>query len=169
MLKIINELRPFFEDCYRRINVREYAKLMKISPPTASKILTFYNTKNFLLKETYKNYLLFHVNKENKDFIDLSRLYWRYILKDLLVLMEKELINPTIILFGSLSKAEAKSDSDVDLAVFAHKREFDIGIFEKKIKRKIQIFWFDSLKDVKNKELANNIISGYLLKGRLSI
>lgn len=169
MLKIINELKPFFEDCYRRINVREYAKLMRISPPTASKILTIYNNNGLLLKEAYKNYLLFHANKENKDFIDLSRIYWRYMLKDLLVLMEKKLINPTIILFGSLSKAEAKSDSDVDLAVFAHKREFGIGIFEKKIRRKIQIFWFESLKDVKNKELANNIINGYVLNGRLSI
>ena len=169
MLKIINELRPFFEDCYRRINVREYAKLMKISPPTASKILTFYTTKNLLLKETYKNYLLFHANKENKDFIDLSRIYWRLILKDLLDLMEKKLISPTVVLFGSLSKAETKSDSDVDLAVFAHKKDLNTVLFENKIKRKIQIFWFVSLKDVKNKELANNIINGYILKGRLSI
>ena len=169
MLRIINELKPFFEDCYRRINVREYAKLMGISPPTASKILALYNNKGLLLKEGYKNYILFHANKENKDFIDLSRIYWNYILKDLLALMEKELISPTIILFGSLSKAEAKPDSDVDLAVFARKREFDIGVFEKKIRRKIQIFCFESLKEVKSKELANNIINGYVLKGRLSI
>ena len=169
MLKIINELKPFFEDCYRRINVREYAKIMKVSPPTASKIMKLYNNKGLLLKEEYRNYILFHANRENEEFIDLSLIYWRHALKDLLVLMGKKLIDPTIILFGSLSKAEAKPDSDVDLAVFAHKREFDIGIFERKIRRKIQIFWFESLKDVKPKELANNIINGYLLKGRLSI
>jgi len=39
MLNIINSLMPFFEDCYRRINVREYSRLRKSSPPTASKIL----------------------------------------------------------------------------------------------------------------------------------
>ena len=39
MLNIINNLKPFIEDSYRRINVREYSRLMKISPPTASKTL----------------------------------------------------------------------------------------------------------------------------------
>ena len=51
MLKIINDLRPFFEDCYRRVNVREYAKIMHISPPTASKILDSYHHENLLCKE----------------------------------------------------------------------------------------------------------------------
>lgn len=169
MLKVINELEPFFEDCYRRINVREYAKIIKVSPPTASKILAFYNEKNLLLKDKYKNYILFYANKESGDFIELSRIYWRHALKDLLDLMENKLISPTIVLFGSLSKAEAKSDSDIDLAVFAHKKDLDTALFEKKIKRKIQMFWFNSLGDVKPKELANNIINGYVLRGNLSL
>jgi len=168
MLKIINDLEPFFEDCYRRVNVREYAKIMRISPPTASKLLSSYNAKNLLLRGTYKNYILFYANKENKDFIDLSRIYWRHELKGLVHFMETKLTNPAIILFGSLSKAEVKPDSDVDLAIFAYKKELDIRAFEKKIKRKIQMFWFESIKDVENKELANNITNGYVLRGRIS-
>ena len=167
MLKIINNLRPFFEDCYRRINVREYAKIIHVSPPTASKILVSYNAENLLLKEEYRNYLLFYANNRSKQFIDLSRIYWSYKLKEVVALMEKKLINPAIILFGSLSKAEVKPDSDVDLAVFANKKELNIGDFERKIKRKIKIFWFRSLKDLKSKELANNIINGCVLHGRL--
>jgi len=169
MLKIINDLKPFFNDCYRRINVREYAKLMQISPPTASKILAYYNAENLLLKGKYKNYLLFHANKDSKIFIDLSRMYWDYRLKDLAAFMEKKLTSPTIILFGSLSKAESKSDSDVDLAVFAHKKDLNIESLEKKIKRKIQIFWFKSLRDIKSLEIANNIINGYILRGKASL
>jgi hypothetical protein len=167
MLKIINYLKPFFEDCYRRINVREYAKIMHISPPTASKVLSCYNAKNILLKDKYKKYLLFYANKESRDFIDLSRIYWRHSLSDLMSLMDKKLANPTIILFGSLAKAEVKSDSDVDLAVFASKKELDTRIFEKKLKRGIQIFWFNSFGDIKNKELTSNIFNGYVLRGRL--
>lgn len=169
MLKIINDLRPFFEDCYRRINVREYAKIMRISPPTASKILVYYNSEGLLAKGSYKNYILYCANKESRQFIDLSRIYWSYRLKDLAGFMDKSLINPAIVLFGSLSKAEAKSDSDTDLAVFAHKKEIDITLFEKKLKRKIQVFWFKSVNDVENRDLANNIINGYALKGRLSL
>lgn len=169
MLKIINDLRPFFEDCYRRVNVREYAKIMHISPPTASKILDSYHHENLLSKEKFRNYIMFYADKDNKQFTDLSRMYWSIELKELIDIMEKGLTGPTIILFGSLAKAEVKQDSDIDLAVFAHKKNLNLSIFEKKIKRKIQIFWFASIKSVKNKELANNIINGYTLKGRLQL
>lgn len=167
MLKLINNLKPFFEDCYRRINVREYAKLADVSPPTASNLLYKYYSENLLLKEKYRNYLFFYANKESRNFIDLSRMYWHCKLKELLSYVEKELTNPAIILFGSLSKAEAKSDSDIDLAVFARKKEMNLSHFEKKLKRKIQVHWFKSFEDIKNKELANNILNGYTLSGRL--
>ncbi len=39
MLKIFNDLKPFFEDNYGRIHVRGYAALVKVSPPTASGML----------------------------------------------------------------------------------------------------------------------------------
>ncbi|MBI2523255.1 nucleotidyltransferase domain-containing protein [Candidatus Woesearchaeota archaeon] len=169
MLKIIEELSPFFDDCYRRINVREYAKLMKMSPPTASKVLDSYYSESLLLKEKFRNYILFYANKDSGQFIVLSRLYWSINLKEMMDTMEKSLVAPTIVLFGSLSKAEAKADSDIDLAVFAHKKDFKTELFEKKLKRKIEIFWFASLKDIKNKELANNIINGYVLKGHLQL
>ena len=59
MLDILNNLGAFFEDCYRRISVREYAKIMNISPPTASKILTEYSKEGILIKEAERNYLFF--------------------------------------------------------------------------------------------------------------
>lgn len=169
MLNYINNLGAFFEDCYRRINVREYAKIMNISPPTASKILTEYFKEGILIKEAERNYLFFHANNKSKEFIDLSKIYWQLKLKDLIQYIEKTAVSPTLVLFGSLAKAEAKIDSDIDLGIFGHKRKINLVYFEKKIKRKIQIFWFSSIKEIKNKELANNIINGYILRGRLSL
>lgn len=169
MLKIIYDLEPFFEDCYRRINVREYAKLTRISPPTASKLLESYYKHSILQKERYRNYIFFYANKTNRQFADLSKIYWCCKLNKLADFLEKNLANPVITLFGSASKAEVTAESDIDLAVFAHKKELDIQKFESGIKRKVQLFWFASFKDIKNKELANNIINGYILKGRLKI
>jgi len=169
MLNIINNLKPFFEDCYRRINVREYSRLMKISPPTASKILFELNKDELLLIEKERNYIFFYANKDNKIFIDLSRIYWKQALKDLTDYLERKLMNPTIILFGSLSKAETKSDSDIDICILAHNRIVNMKNFEKKLKRKIQLFFFTSIKDINNIELANNIINGYVLEGRLKL
>ncbi len=167
MLKIINDLRPFFEDCYRRINVREYAKIVRISPPTASSILMSYRSEDLLVMERYKNYMLFFANKDSKDFIDLSRMYWRHKLNELIRLIEKNSIDSTIILFGSLSKAEVKNDSDADIAIIGKKGELAIKHIEKKLKRKIQLFWFDSINSIKNKDLAKNVVNGYVLSGRL--
>ena len=169
MLEIINNLKPFFEDCYRRINVREYSRLMKVSPPTASKILFGLNKEGLLIIERNRNYIFFYASKDNKIFVDLSHIYWRIKLNDLADFLDKTLTNPTIILFGSLSKAEAREDSDMDIAIFSHKKSLDLANYEKKLKRKLQLFWFNSIKYVENKELANSIINGYVLRGRIKI
>ena len=169
MLNIINNLKPFIEDCYRRINVREYSRLLKISPPTASKILFEFNKEGLLLIEKDRNYIFYYANKNDKIFVDLSRIYWDLRLDNLVNFFNKNLTNPTIILFGSLSKAETKNDSDIDICIIGHKKEFDLKNFEKNLKRKIQLFFFSSIKDIKNKELANNIINGYMLEGRLRL
>ena len=167
MLKIINDLKPFFENCYARINIRQYARMMKITPPTASSLLKLYEKEGLLLSVRDRNYIMFYANRESKVFIELARLYWQYKLTELVEFLENKLTSPTLVLFGSLSKAEAKPDSDIDLAIFAVKRNVDSGRFEKKLKRKIQIFWYSSPKDVTSKELRNSIINGYVLAGRL--
>lgn len=169
MLEIINNLKPFFEDCYRRISVREYSKLVEISPPTASKILSNFNKEGFLSQEKYRNYIFYYANKNNQIFIELSRIYWKIKLEELTDFLNKNLANPTIILFGSLSKAEAKQDSDIDICVIGKKKELNLADFEKILKRKIQLFFFNSIKEIKNKELLNNIINGHILEGRLKL
>lgn len=169
MLEIINNLEAFFKDCYRRISVREYSRLTKISPPTASKILLKYNKKGLLLMEKDRNYLFYYANRNSKIFIDLSRIYWKLKLTNLIDFFNKNLTNPTVILFGSLSKAEAKEDSDVDICIIGYKKKFNLAKFEANLKRKIQVFFFNSLRDIKSRELANNILNGYVLEGRLKL
>jgi len=169
MLNVINNLKPFFEDCYKRINVREYSRLMKISPPTASKMLFELKNEGLLLIERYRNYIFYYANKNNKVFVDLSRIFWSLRLDNLVNYFNKNLTNPTIILFGSLSKAETKNDSDIDICIIGHKKELNMKNFENNLKRKIQLFFFNSIKGINNKELANNIINGYRLEGRLRL
>ncbi len=169
MLNIINNLQPFFEDCYRRINVREYSRIVKISPPTASKLLSEYDRLGLLKSEKDRNYIFFYANKKSKDFIDLSRIYWRNKLWGLVEDFDKQLLNPSVILFGSLAKAEAKIDSDIDLCVLSRKKDLNLNDFEKRLKRKIQIFFFNSIKEIDNLELRNNILNGYILNGRIKL
>ena len=169
MLNIINNLKPFFEDCYRRISVREYSRLIKVSPPTASQLLSKYKKEGLLQSEKDCNYLYYFPHETNSTFIDLSRIYWKNKLAEVTEHLNKYLLDPTIILFGSLAKAESKLDSDIDLCIIGHKKEIDFSPFEKKLKRNIQTFFFTSISQIENKELANNIVNGYILKGRIKL
>lgn len=168
MFNEINELKLFFEDCYRQVSVREYARLMKVAPATASTLLKEYSKSGYLKKKEERRHLLFSLNNGNKKAIDLSRLYWKEKLKDLVDSISKNTVNSSIVLFGSLSKAEATPESDIDLAVFApEKKNIDLSKMEKKLGRKISVYWFKSSSDVKNEHLLNNILNGVILSGRI--
>ncbi len=168
MLKIINDLEPFFKDNYKRINIREYARIRGVSPPSASKLLSSFEKEKLLIREEEKNYIYYFADKESKLFIELSKIYWYLQFKriGLFEHLEQTLTNPLVILFGSFSKAEIKPNSDIDLAIFAvFKTKLTFEKFEKKLGHKIQLFVYKTMGDVKNKELLNNILNGYILLG----
>ncbi len=168
MLRLLIELEPFFRNNYIRINVREYARIAKISPPTASKLLSNMQKEGLLKYEKDKNYKYYRADREGSLFAELSRIYWLLQIRrsGLTAYAEKELISPVVLLFGSFSKAEVKKDSDIDLAVFTpSKKTLDLKPFENKLKRKIQIFMFKSRKEA-GEELLNNILNGVIIAGR---
>lgn len=168
MLEIFDNLKPFLEDNYRRFNVREYARIRGISAPTASVLLSRLNKEGLLNREEERNYIYYFANKENRLFISLLRTYWllKFEENGLIEYLEKELITPLVILFGSFSKAEVKEGSDIDVALFTPSRnKLDLGKFEKKLGRKIQLFLFKDRKDVKNGHLLSNILNGFIISG----
>ena len=168
MIEIFNSLKPFFEDCYLKFGIRDYARLIGISPPSASTLLNYYNSEGLINKEHERIYHLFSANRENWLFNEFSRIYWRQKLEKigLLKQISKDYKLAKVILFGSLTKSEITLSSDIDIAIISPtEKRINYNIFEKKLNRKIQIFRFSSEKDIKNKELLNNIIKGYVLFG----
>lgn len=168
MLRIFKDLKPFFEDNYRRINIREYARIAGISPPSASKLLHSYRKELLLNKEKEKNYIYYVANKDSRAFIELCRAYWlqRFEKAGLIECLELEYLVPVVILFGSFSKAEVKRSSDIDIALFSVTAKVpNLGKFEKRLGRKIQLFQFKTKGDVKNEELLNSILNGFMLSG----
>ncbi len=163
----LNLLEPFFNDCYLELGVREYSRLMKISPPTASKILKEFSKENFLIMTKSRNNLLFRINRNSELLKDLSRIYWKNKLSNFVNFCSDTFSKPTIILFGSLSKLESKKDSDVDIAIISKtKNDLNLEEFNKKLRREIQLFHFTSFDKV-NKELKLNIINGFVLYGEI--
>ena len=168
MLKLLNNLTPFIEDNYEEYGVREYAKLVKISPPTASKILKGFEKEGLLLSRPERKHILFRADRENKIFKTLSLAYWQIKLKDLAEFLSEEFNHKKIILFGSLVKTETKKDSDIDIVMITKfKKDIDLEKYERKLGKKIQPFTFKSLSSIKSKELKTSIFNGYIIQGEI--
>jgi len=169
MLEIINNLKPFIENCYKELGVREYSRLMNMSPPTASKLLKGFEKEGLLKKRFERGYLLFRSNRESFILKELSKIYWRIKLEGIIKYLSEKINLSGIILFGSLIKLETTETSDVDLVIFSDsKKDINFEKYEKKIGRKIQLFRFKSYSKINSKELKMNILEGYILQGGLN-
>jgi len=160
MLKIFNELKPFFKDTYREVSVREFAKEIKVTPPTASTTLKKYEQEKVLKKREFKRNLLFRVDKENDLFENLAKIFWKTLLREELENLHKKVAYKQIILFGSIAKAENTNESDIDLFIDIPRKPITTKTMEKKLNRKIQLHFKEKLV---NKNLKNNIQKGIII------
>ncbi len=157
MLELLNRLGPFFEDTHREYSVREYGRISKISPPTASTFLKKAEKQGLLLLKKQGIYIYYRANRDSSFFKDLARTYWRLKLKQPINEISKDFLFKKPILFGSIAKAENTIDSDIDLFIDIDKREINFKKIENKLKRKVQVHFKNSLK---NDNLKNNIEKG---------
>lgn len=180
MSKIINVqsfLRYFFEEPNKWFHVREMSRLLRLNPTTASKYLNQLCKEGLLIKKYERKFLLFRANTESNSYKDAKIHYNIKSIRNsgLLEYLERELHYPeAIVMFGSYSKGENDKNSDIDLFVVSNiKKELDLGIFEKKLKAKIELFIkdkreFDQLQK-ENKNLANSILNGFVIKGYIEV
>ena len=164
MLKIFNNLRPFFEDNYREISVREYSRIMEISPPTASSVLKKYSKEGLLKSKEERNFILYRSNRLSLLFLDLQKSYYRIKLTELVQYLIIQFNYCSILMFGSLIKGESMINSDIDLFINSNSKNIDLRKFENKMKRKIQLHFKPELK---NKNLEKNIKLGLVLHGSM--
>ena len=165
MLKIFNDLSVFFEDCYNELGVREYSRVRGISPPTASALLRELEKEGtLLLTEKKKKNMLYRANRENLLFIELSKAYWGQKLLPLTKFLSEISNYESIILFGSLIKGEATTNSDIDIYLNCNFKEIILEKFEKQLKRNIQLHFKSELK---NESLKKSIQQGLLLYGAM--
>jgi len=171
MFKELNIMRLFFEEPTREFNVREVARLVKVSPATASKQLKSL-AKNSLLKGRKERMLnLYKSNLESDLYKDTKIFYNMRKVKDsgLIESLNRFYLKPTIVMFGSCASGTDTETSDFDFLILSEKtKEFpEIRKYEKKLNRKLQLFVVQNIRDLKNEHLINNVLAGISLQGRL--
>lgn len=171
MFNKLNNLKIFFEDPIKEFNVREVARILEISPATASKKLKEFAKQNILMERKQKIFHLYKTNLESDCYRDLKIYYNLRKIKDsgLTNALDKFYLKPTIVLFGSAAFGLDTKTSDFDILVISEKtKEFsDLKRFEKKMNRKLHLFIVKNIKELKNKHLINNIINGITLQGNV--
>ena len=169
MFKELNIMKLFFESPTREFNVREIARILKISPATASKELKMLEKKGLLKSKTQKTFNFYKADMENDSYRDLKMYYNIRKIKDsgMIESLNKFYLKPTIVMFGSCVYGTDTETSDFDILIISEKTaEFkESKTFEKRLNRSIQIFAVNDIKQMKNGHLINNILNGITIQG----
>lgn len=164
--------RHFFLHPTEKLRVRQIERDAGVPLPSAVRYAKDLEKEGILKKTVIGGSTFYSADRSSKRFIrkkmlfNLSSLFQSGIVDHLM----KELSNPTIVCFGSYAKGEDIEGSDIDFYIeSASRRKIPLGEYEKRLGRRIQVFQFRGIKDVKNRELANNIVNGIVLNGFLEV
>jgi len=171
MFKEIYTLKPFFEAPNTEFNVREIARILKITPATASKRLKELKDAGFIKYRKERILDLYKADLDSETYLNLKTYYTIQQLNDtgLIETINKFYIKPAIVLFGSASKGIDTEDSDIDLLIIIESKKVlpEQKKYEQKLKRKIQLFMHKSIKEIRNEHLVNNMANGITLQGNV--
>jgi predicted nucleotidyltransferase len=147
----------------RAHSVREIAKKTGVPSSTVQRYLQRLKSEKMVSlenKSATSPYLKF-----KKSFFLIDKLYK----SGLVDYLAQELNPENIIVFGSVRKGEYEKDSDVDIFIeTAVKKELNLGLFERRISRKVQLFIESDINKL-NPHLFNNVINGIKLYGSLKL
>jgi len=156
----------------KRLRVRQIERELNVPFPSVVRYTKELEKEKILRKQIIGDVHFYLADRASEIFLLEKKLFNIYSLfiSGLINFLVKEFNNPNLIVFGSYSKGEDIESSDIDIYLETLNKEIkDIKIFEKKLQRKIQIFKHKTIKEIKNKELANNIINGIVLNGFIEV
>ena len=150
-------------------HIRELAREAKLHPNTVIALTDQLAKEGIILKEKYKHLVEVYCNSDSevyrrsKKIFNLARIHESGILDFIINFYH----NPkAIILFGSYSRGEDHSQSDLDIAIITtNKNNPKVSSFEKELHRKIHVLTLE-YKDI-SPEFYNNLINGIVLYGYL--
>ena len=168
-------LRIFFDDPSPKgigFQLREISRKVAVAPPSVKKYLNELEKEQLIVKTKHRihDYPVYYANRDNEEFKFLKKIDTVIKIKESGVIdyLLENCMPDVIILFGSASKGEDLKESDIDVFILSNKERIDITQFEKKLSRKINIFFSDNFNKL-SKELRNNVINGIILKGYLKV
>ncbi len=163
-------LRLFFDSPTKHFQLREISRITKIGLPSVRNHVKRLERLGFVKKKKTSVYTSFVSNRDDEKFLTYKRSDTLIRLHEtgLVSYLAEKSLPDTIVLFGSCSRGEDIETSDIDLFIQGPEEKIDLGRFESKLKRKINLLFENDIKDISN-ELMNNIINGIVIYGYLKV
>ncbi len=165
----LNEL--IFAMPERWLHIREMARKLGVSPNTVRKDIAILKKSGIVEERKEGNMIMIRAKLDNENYKREKRIHNLHsIYKSGIVdyLFDFYDTPSAIILFGSHSRGEDISTSDIDICILTkNKKRPDLSGFEKKVFRRIELSLL-TRKEVSD-EFFNNLINGIVLKGVLTI
>lgn len=163
-------LELFFNYPTKYWHFKELKNNVPIADNKLSRWLKKFISEETILKIKEKGKMPYYVaNYEFPDYQNkkrifaLNKLYASGLLNHLSSLKNAK----TVILFGSFTRWDWYSNSDIDLFVYGSADDLEIGKYELKLNREIQVFICKNRRELRkfNAGLIKNIVKGDLIKG----
>lgn len=163
----------FFRESLRRWHFEDLLRESGLSRERVSHFLKIFVKERFIKRIKPRGKMPFYIaNRESAHFRAEKKLFGFKLLESSGLIEHLNSLEgvKTAIVFGSFARGDWNKSSDVDLFTFGNVTEFDKGLFERKLKREIQLFSFEHAADVKKEldsKLVPNIVSGINIKESL--
>ncbi len=163
-------LELFMQYPGRDFSARGIARSLELSHATVLKHIDELEKQDLVRKKTTTLYPAYYANAESEKlrFYKQEKIVYDINGSGLTGYLQKKLLPSSIVLFGSCAKGTYDENSDIDIFVEAGQAVADLGRYEKKLRRKINIIFEQRLSSL-SIELRNNIINGVILYGFMRI
>lgn len=161
----------FFDNPSSKLRVREIERALKLPLPSVIRYCRELEEEDILAISRIGNVNFYTASRSEAYLLEKKLYNIKQIYKSgLIEFLKINLSNPPIILFGSYAKGEDIENSDIDIYIETPSRKkLDLVKFEKLLNREIQIFQHASIREITNKNLANNIINGIMLNNQIEV
>lgn len=163
-------LKLFFNEGTKQWHFKDIVKQAKISEDRANYWLKKLVKEKIIVHKKPKNKMPYFIaNFESSEYKTKKKIYALTELNNSgLINYLESLKAKTIVLFGSFSRADWYTNSDIDLLIIGNDKIETIK-FQSKLKREIEIHNFKNKKELKKIRtgLLHNVINGYFIKGKV--
>lgn len=132
---VLKSLSFFVNYPYRKVHLREFSRILKISPNTANRFLDLFLKEGFLTEKRVANLRYFQANLDSLTFREIKKTFLLKKIEDSRILKDLEKVSSSVVIFGSSAKGTNDEKSDIDLVIISSKKEEVKKILNKYQKR----------------------------------